>query len=437
MAQPITWRNVDAPSFGEASRMMSQAQVGINSGFGSLQDILKKEQATADANWQVQRDNNTQAFLDSINQYRTAEEFQAALTSGALDVGQYGGQIDRAAARAALDGRLSILQDRTTKANQFADQAAERDARPIVDRLSTMALSEDKDVRRSAKEALGIYASNGMVPKAAEIAGKLDQSDRMFVERGQADTEFVRKGEKHSSDLLSAAADRQYKSALASNARSAGSSATSTLKKELAASKAQNAAADLLIKNSPLDAGTMDTYAGQKAFEEGLSKLGLKPEQVKSIRESYAKEFKNGVLVGYDEKNEEVRIGLPVSTALAGARDSADNWYTPNFLNVSNQGKSAVKNLKEQIGSPTYVNSLQQALQAQGMRYRPLNQPANTQFTKQSPSADGAALVNRAIESRKAKAAANMTPEELQIARTTGVVPYRVQRILLEEDEEQ
>ena len=148
MAQPITWRNVDAPDLRGAAGMLNLAQHGFNSGFDQLNNVLKTEQATAENNWKIQRDNNTQAFLNSINQYRTPEEYQAALASGALDAGKYGAQIDQAAARSALDGRLSILQDRTTKANQFTDQQKERDARPIVDRLNTMALSEDKDVRR-------------------------------------------------------------------------------------------------------------------------------------------------------------------------------------------------------------------------------------------------------------------------------------------------
>lgn len=177
MAQPITWRNVDAPSFGEASRMMALAQNGINSGFENFNNILKNEQATVEANWKVQRDNNTQAFLDSINQYRTPEEYQAALTSGALDPSKFGAQIDQAAVRSALDGRLAILQDRAVKANQFAEQQKALEAKPIVDQLSMMALSDDKDVRASAKAALAPYMEAGMLPNGAELAGKIRTID--------------------------------------------------------------------------------------------------------------------------------------------------------------------------------------------------------------------------------------------------------------------
>ena len=221
MSSPITWRNVEASDLRGAASMLHLAGNSINSGFDKLNQVLQNEQATTESNWKVQRDNNTQAFLNSINQYRTPEEYQAALASGALSTNQYGAQIDQAAARAALDGRLSILQDRAIKAGQVADQQQERESRPVVDRLSTMALSDDKDVRRSAKEALGIYASNGMVPKAADIAAKLDQSERMFVERGQADTRFQQDVEMHP---LNIAAKRA--SIRASNASTNASNAT-------------------------------------------------------------------------------------------------------------------------------------------------------------------------------------------------------------------
>lgn len=181
MAQPITWRNVDAPDLRGAASMLQLAGNGINSGFDKLNEVLKNEQATADANWKVQKDNNTQAFLNSINQYRTPEEYQAALSSGALDMGKYGAQIDQAVARSALDGRLAVLQDRALKANQYADQIQAHDAQPIVDRLNTMALSDDKEVRDSARQALGIYADNGMVPDASKIASNLRNVEHQNV----------------------------------------------------------------------------------------------------------------------------------------------------------------------------------------------------------------------------------------------------------------
>ena len=453
MGSPITWRNVDAPDLRGAAGMLQLANTGINSGFDKLNQVLQNEQATTDANWKVQRDNNTQAFLNSINQYRTPEEYQAALASGALNAGQYGAQIDQAAVRSALDGRLSVLQDRTVKANQHADMIKAREAAPIVDKLSTMALSEDKAVRQSAKEALGIYADNGMVPRAAEIAGNIRNTEHQNVVWDQESQTFKDTLATNASrrGLMGAQTTAAIASANSSNAsadrdRAASSSATAALKAELAATKAAAGAAELKIKNSPLDAGTMDTYAGQKAFEAELEKLGLPAAQANSVRQQYTKQFGNGVLVGYDDSGKEVRIGLPVSTALAGVRGTEDDWIRANWAGNSFRGENAVKRVKEMLGEKSYVDSLQEAMQAQGIQYRPLQlaaeksagAPAPTRrsiLPKPTPEEDysGGALVQQAVQARadkKSKAESMMTQAEIDLARKTGQIPFRVKRLL-------
>ena len=190
MARPITWRNVEAPDLRGAASMLQLANNGFNSGFDKLNQVLQNEQATAESNWKVQRDNNTQAFLNSINQYRTPEEYQAALASGALTTDKYGAQIDQAAARSALDGRLSILQDRAVKAGQFEDQQKAREAKPIVDHLKMMMLSKDKDVQASAEAALPMYMSGGYLPNGADLAKDIRSTGRQNTEWEQADTRF-------------------------------------------------------------------------------------------------------------------------------------------------------------------------------------------------------------------------------------------------------
>lgn len=459
MGAPITWRNVEAPDLRGAAAMLNLAGTGINSGFDKLNQVLQNEQATADNNWKVQRDNNTQAFLSSINQYRTPEEYQAAVTSGALDPSKFGAQIDQAAARTALDGRLSVLQDRTTKANQFTDQQKARDAKPIVDQLSMMALSDDKAVRESAKQALGIYASNGMVPDAAILAGNMRTIGQQNVEWDRADRKFK-------DELLTSGVSRDEKRAhigymgamseaarvRAEAERASSSSETVSLKAQLAASKQQNAAAELKIKNSPLDAGTMDTYAGQQAFEKALGDLGLNQAQVNSVRQEYSKKYGNGVLVGYDEKGGEVRIGLPVSTALAAVKGSEDDWVRANWMGNSYRGRNAAKQVERLMSEPAYVSSLQEAMQAQGMQYRPLQPGAAapvsvsatsraTQTARRSiipsgvdpESSDNPAMAGVLAARLKERAKGMMTPREIEDAKSGKISP-RI-KLLLETSE--
>lgn len=450
MASPITWHNVGAPDLRGAASMLQLASNGFNSGFDKLNQVLQNEQATAEANWKVQRDNNTQAFLNSINQYRTPEEYQAALTSGALDPSKFGAQIDQAAARSALDGRLAILQDRAVKAGQFEDQQKAREAKPIVDQLGMMALSDDKDVRASAKAALAPYMEAGMLPNGAELAGKIRMADRQNTEWDQADTKFVREGEKHSSDMLTDKARRGLigaqtgqANAAADHYRSESSSATASLKAQLAASKAEKAAAEELIKNSPLDAGTMDTGAGQKAFEAELGKLGLPKAQLDNIRKEYVKQFSNGIVLTTKDGSK-INVPLPVSTALAAVKGTEDDWIRANWAGNSYRGVNAAKKLKELIADPVYVDNVSAAMQAQGIQYRPLQSkeegdasvPKRRSIFPQEDSEDTGVISARAqqtINSRLEKVRGMMTAKEIEEAKT-GKLPFRIKRLLEERD---
>lgn len=435
MGQPITWRNVDAPQFGDGNRMLLASQNGITSGFNQIGEILKAGQATADANWKVQRDNNTQAFLNTMSQFRNAEEFANAQKSGVFDQlrQQYGGQVDQAAIRAAEDGRLAILQERDLKAGQYSDQMKEREARPIVERLTAMALSNDKDLQRSAKEALGVYASSGMVPNAAELTGKFRVVDRQNTEWNQADQKYLDELQTNKARRNLMGAQAEQASAAAEHYRNETSSATTSLKAQLASAKSQNAAADLLIKNSPLDAGTMDTYEGKMKFLEGLKKLGIPDDEAKSVYQSFSTRFGNGVKVGERDgesgKREDVRIGLPVSTALAAVEGaSPDSKLRPNWLIGSGRGDRAVSEVNRLMGERTYVDSLQAALQAQGIRYRPLTTTAPKVAVADDPYSPD--VLTSVIQARKEKAMGMMSPSELETSRQTGRLPSRIRDML-------
>ena len=310
MAPPITWRNVDAPDLRGAASMLQLASNGINSGFDKLNQVLQNEQATADANWKVQRDNNTQAFLNSINQYRTPEEYQTALVSGALDPGKYGAQIDQAVVRSALDGRLAILQDRAIKANQFEDQQKAREAQPIVDRLNTMALSDDKQVRQSAKEALGIYAQNGMVPEASKIAGNIRNVEHQNVTWDQ-------EAKKVADDLLTNAARRN-----------------------LFGAQAAEAAADTRYKNSLTDAGFMP---GQGKGKGGKSDSENNPNAVGKLDDSIYKAALKGTVYAdgsYDPRSDNSELYKTLKERMG--EDKA-NLFLNNVRAIAEKNKVVLK----------------------------------------------------------------------------------------------
>ena len=446
MAQPITWRNVEAPDLRGAASMLQLANNGFNSGFDKLNQVLQSEQATAEANWKVQRDNNTQAFLDSINQYRTAEEFQAAQQSGALGQlrSQFGNQIDRAAIRTAEDGRLATLQGRDVQAINYGNTMTDAKEDPIKRAATAALISGD----RATYERL--VAENPNARFLPEVMDKNRTVTHQNTEWERDGIKFDRDGKKLDSELLTESARRKLlgaqvnqANAAAENYRSESSSATASLKAQLAASKAEKAAAEELIKNSPLDAGTMDTGAGQKAFEAELGKLDLPKAQLDNIRKEYVKQFSNGITLTTKD-GAKVNVPLPVSTALAAVKGSEDDWIRANWASNSYRGVNAAKKLKELIADPTYVDNLSAAMQAQGIQYRPLQskEEGGASVPKRRsifPQEDGedtgviSAKAQQTINSRLEKVRGMMTAKEIEEAKT-GKLPFRIKQLLEERD---
>lgn len=434
MASPITWRNVEAPDLRGAAAMLGQAQASLNSGFGHINDVLKNERATADANWSQIRDNNTQTFLDSIAQYRTAEDFQAAQQAGALDQlrSQFGPQIDRAAVRAAEDGRLATLQGRDVQAINYGNTMTDAKEDPIKRTAMAALFSGDKDTYNR------IVAENPNARFLPEVMDKNRNVTQQNTEWERDGIKFTRDGEKHSSEMLTDRARRgligaqtSHANAAASRERSEGSSATAALKAELAAAKAQKGAAELFLKNGPYDGGHLGNVEGQKTFYDALGKMGLDPTQVEDIGQVISSKYFGGAVMKNGEK-----IPVPVSAALQAVRAAHEKERFRNFFGSTSQGDRVDTKLQEILADPTFNDDIRASLQAQGIQYRPLTQSAQSN-SGYAPTVEGASLVQKTINDRIAKAQKMMTPAELKTAQTTGVVPSRVQRILLDEDEEQ
>lgn len=140
MATPITWRNVDSPTIAGISQAFQAAQSGLNSGFDKIGAVLKEQQAIEDANWNQQKVNNTNDFMNMLAQYRTPEEYQAALDSGVLGnmLASKSAQIDQQAARQAMEARLGNLQERITKSQAYSDTQQKRTESPIRDSIGAL-----------------------------------------------------------------------------------------------------------------------------------------------------------------------------------------------------------------------------------------------------------------------------------------------------------
>jgi hypothetical protein len=137
----ITWRNVSAPDFTGASKMMDKGADRLSASLTGLQDIITKHQETQAANWDNAKTNNTNDVLASIMGAKSMEDYnalQSGLTKDALR-GQYGAQIDLMKVLQANDSRDNDIrtdikegQDFTINQNTYNDRGTYNEALAMI-----------------------------------------------------------------------------------------------------------------------------------------------------------------------------------------------------------------------------------------------------------------------------------------------------------------
>ncbi|MCM2973724.1 hypothetical protein [Larsenimonas suaedae] len=145
MAQPITWRNVTAPSTQGASSLFQGAQQSLDNSLGALGRLVDREQKTNRANWENQRNNNTQDVLNQLGQFQSVDEYNAARESGALAQLQnrFGRQVDQSAVRQAMTALPGQLMKRGQAEAEYEDFTRQRDERPLVNQYQSMIANQD------------------------------------------------------------------------------------------------------------------------------------------------------------------------------------------------------------------------------------------------------------------------------------------------------
>ena len=205
---PITWQNVEAPNLRFIAQGFNSAQAGISEGFKNLADTLKQETNTNVANWDNQAKNNTEKFYSDVaSQFKTPEEYQAALKSGFIDQlrQQYGPQIDQAGVRKYMDERPGILMDRLTKEQAYGDAQTKRGQRDYINGFAqAIAAAKSGEELDTLRQGLTTYAGLGHV-NSEDSAKLVDQA----VTRGRTLVTDKQNADKTASDLLSADTNRK------------------------------------------------------------------------------------------------------------------------------------------------------------------------------------------------------------------------------------
>lgn len=141
--RPITWQSLQQPDFRGAADMMRGAGQGLNQGFDIFSKLIGRQETSDAANWQQQKVNNTQEFMNALQSAQNPEELKAKQEVLTQMRQQFGAQVDDSAARAAQDGRMQILQNRVTADRNFANSELDARLAPLVQQHDAMLAQGD------------------------------------------------------------------------------------------------------------------------------------------------------------------------------------------------------------------------------------------------------------------------------------------------------
>lgn len=367
MGEPITWRNVLAPSLAEASRPLDMAGHYMNNAFDKLQNILQQREQTDINNINAIRANNTQKFLDQLAAFRTPEQLAAAQASGAIDTmrNQFGGLIDRAAVRGAEDARLTTLRDQTLKGQEFADKQQQLKDRPIVDNiLSTLYKGDGKKATELLDANPHLLGHADVQKKVADYMATLDQ-------RGRDATRFTWDKENHQWQMDKNEYEKTQRPLHERQLRaSINASETSTAANAYGLERLKQADADAIEAQRLKEQLRGNMYSEGVLGDQHMADLrtlmkdnnigGNDKESDAVDKRAYivkaiTKAMKNGVDIEYRDINgKKVQTNIkdiPLAAVKAAILGSNDNWYSFNEGWAGN----FEKNLKETLARTTAV----------------------------------------------------------------------------------
>lgn len=356
MAQPITWQNINAPSFGEANRLMGMAQQSILGAFDNAKSALTDTDKFNQELWKRQDQEATQDALGKIYQAQNVEQFNALNQSGVLDqaTAANGARIDRAAVNALRDGRTDTLQQRDLRGLKYGEDKLGIEQAGAT--AQGLALAETG----TPEQLAAFYAANPNLRRLNEVARNARTAQQSVEDQGfqrdqnnRAANVDTREAEKQPlvmdglrSNLLTAESQRALQAAQASR-----------YKAEANAANLANTPGSLIdsrykemVANGPWDKGTLDTAEGKSAFMKGLKDLGLPPAAQEDVVAQVYKYYGKGAVVGFDDKGQPIRAPLGVSTALQAVGEAGGNTMVDSLFGWSRRGDQTANALDRMFG---------------------------------------------------------------------------------------
>ena len=367
MAQPITWRNVDAPDLRGSAGLLGVSQMGINEGFKQLQGVLQQQQKVDEANWEQVKKNNTDAFLNRLASTETPAEMAALQSSGELGqmLSGFGAQVDANAARAAQDNRMGILQGRAEQDIRYknAAQAAKDD--PVLSRLNALALqdpinalieSADADLsdrgRLAFQENLRKVSTENVANERGNI--KFNNEQLMAPLERQAKEAAIAASK---ASAASANADVSYKSALTNKINEevlqGGTSEQNKDRNERTQKKLEARRQEGMSQNA-WGSEVIDSPTGRKAFDGALKAI-KDPDVQEEIKNSLSPLVASGITLT-DSNGKQVRVPLSADLAIAAIEATKGGWFTGHGTRAKKWIEDRVSDPKSKYYDPGLVN---------------------------------------------------------------------------------
>ena len=149
MANPITWQNITGPSMADAAKPMAMAQLSLDNAFSKFSGVISDREKNDLANWNQQKTNNQNEYLDTLASFKTEEELRAAQRSGVLQqmLQGYGAQIDHTAVRGAENEQIANLQKQWQANTTHQDAVTAFNQRDARDRITATAVNNPAEAK--------------------------------------------------------------------------------------------------------------------------------------------------------------------------------------------------------------------------------------------------------------------------------------------------
>ena len=377
MSNPITWRNINAPDFSDATRGVAAAQQGINQGFDIFNRVLQQRNAVEEANWQQEKVNNTQALMESLYSAKTPEELAMKQAEMGFMKQGMGAQFDGNAVRMAQDGRGEVLQNRALTTQKFEDAL-----QAVADRPAEQ---EVQAARASANPEAAMAALRVKYPGYFERNGGTAALQALEASRGN--TRFLNEqaAAKQQSALypgqlqLQDAQIDQIRSNMAVNELNAQTNAgrvtadrvASTLasraKVAEATAKEATAKAEATLKSGPMAYGTVDSPKGFEYIINTLKGAGFEGVELDTALKA-ATQMRTVPVLGVDGKTQEYPVSAQALAQVFIQNRKELNGAEGNFFGYGKKDPSAsgaIAALNELYKTPDFARQMQEGILAQ------------------------------------------------------------------------